>query len=166
MPRLNTLFLDRDGVINKKLEGRYIRDWEDFEFISKSRFALSELANKFERIIIITNQQGIGKGIMSKDDLHLLHQKMINEIEKKGGRIDKIYFCPHLEKENCNCRKPRIGMIENAIKDFPSINIKKAYLVGDSSSDIQAGEKIGIKSVKVDNQFTLSDWTKQLELLK
>ena len=86
--------------------------------------------------------------------------------KKKGGRIDKIYFCPHLEKDNCNCRKPKTGMIENAIIDFPSINIKKAYLVGDSSSDIQAGEKIGIKSVRVDNQFTLSDWTKQLELLK
>ena len=99
---------------------------------------------------------------MSKDDLDFLHQKMINEIQKKGGRIDKIYFCPHLEKDNCNCRKPKTGMIENAITDFPSINIKEAYLVGDSSSDIQAGEKIGIKSIKVDNQFTLFDWENQL----
>ena len=162
MPKFDTLFLDRDGVINKKLEGRYVRDWEEFEFMPKARFALSELSKKFERIIIITNQQGIGKGIMNKNDLHLLHQKMINEIEKKGGKIDKIYFCLHLEKDNCNCRKPKIGMIENAIKDFPSINIQNTYLIGDSPFDIQAGEKAGIKSIKVDNKFTLFDWAKQL----
>mgnify|MGYP001278707741 CR=1 FL=1 len=108
----------------------------------KALFALTELAKKFERIIIITNQQGIGKGIMSKDDLNILHQKMIDEIEKAGGQIDKIYFCLHLEKDNCNCRKPKIGMIENAINDFPSINLQKAYLIGDSLSDIQAGERL------------------------
>ena len=87
MPKFDTLFLDRDGVINKKLEGRYVRDWEEFEFMPKACFALSELSKKFERIIIITNQQGIGKGIMSKDDLHFLHQKMTDEIEKKGGKM-------------------------------------------------------------------------------
>lgn len=162
MPKFDTLFLDRDGVINKKLDGRYVKDWEEFEFIPKVRSALRELSKKFERIIIITNQQGIGKGIMSKDDLYLLHQEMINKIEKTGGKIDKIYFCIHLEKANCNCRKPKIGMIKNAIKDFPSINIQKTYLIGDSLSDIQAGEKAGIKSIKVDNQFTLFDWAKQL----
>ena len=162
MTKFDTLFLDRDGVINKKLKGSYVRSWDEFEFMPKALFALIELVKKFERIIIITNQQGIGKGIMSKDDLNVLHQKMTDEIEKAGGKIHKIYFCLHLENDNCNCRKPKIGMIETAIKDFPSINIKKSYLVGDSFSDIQAGEKAGIESVKVDNQFTLFDWVNQL----
>ena len=158
----DTLFLDRDGVINKKLDGKYVRNWEEFTFIPNVLSSISKLSRLFNRIIIITNQQGIGKGLMSKNDLLFLHQKMLKEIEKAGGKINKIYFCPHLETDNCNCRKPKIGMIENAIKDFPSINIQKAYLIGDSPSDIQAGEKAGIKSVKVDNQFTLFDWAKQL----
>ena len=162
MYKFDTLFLDRDGVINKKLEGRYVRTWQEFEFLPKVLSAINTLSKIFERIIIITNQQGIGKGIMTVNDLQLLHQKMKNEIMRNGGKIDKVYFCPHLENENCNCRKPEIGMIENAIKDFPTIKLQNACLVGDSSSDIQAGEKAGVKSVKVDNQFTLFDWANQL----
>ena len=99
---------------------------------------------------------------MTIDDLSLLHQKMQKEIVQNGGKIDKIYFCPHLEKENCNCRKPEIGMIKHAIKDFPIINLKQTFLVGDSPSDIAVGERTGIESIKVDNQFTLFDWANQL----
>jgi len=158
----DTLFLDRDGVINKKLDGKYVRNWEEFTFIPNVLNYISKLSQLFNRIIIITNQQGISKGIMSKNDLLFLHQKMLNEIEKAGGKINKIYFCPHLETDNCNCRKPRIGMIEKAIKDFPSINIKKSYLIGDSSSDIEAGKKAGLHTVKVDNNFTLNNWVNQI----
>ena len=158
----DTLFLDRDGVINKKLDGKYVRNWEEFTFIPNVLNYISKLSQLFNRIIIITNQQGIRKGLMSENDLLFLHQKMLNEIEKVGGKINKIYFCPHLETDNCNCRKPRIGMIEKAIKDFPSINIKKSYLIGDSSSDIEAGKRAGLHTVKVDNNFTLNNWVNQI----
>jgi D-glycero-D-manno-heptose 1,7-bisphosphate phosphatase len=158
----DTLFLDRDGVINKKLEGKYVRNWEEFEFIPNVLSSISKLSNLFNRIIIITNQQGIRKGLMSENDLLFLHQKMLNEIEKAGGKINKIYFCPHLETDNCNCRKPKIGMIEKAIQDFPSINIKKSYLIGDSPSDIEAGKRAGLHTIKVDNNFTLNNWVKQI----
>ena len=99
---------------------------------------------------------------MSEDNLLFLHQKMLNEIEQAGGKINKIYFCPHLETDNCNCRKPKIGMIEEAIQDFPFININKSYLIGDSPSDIKAGERAGLKTIKVDNNFTLNNWAKQI----
>ena len=158
----DTLFLDRDGVINKKLDGKYVRNWEEFTFIPNVLNSISKLSRLFNRIIIITNQQGIGKGLMSKNDLLFLHQKMLKEIEKAGGKINKIYFCPHLETDNCNCRKPKIGMIEKAIQDFSSINIKKSYLIGDSPSDIKAGTKAGLHTIKVDNNFTLNNWIKQI----
>ena len=162
MHKFDTLFLDRDGVINKKLEGRYVRSWQAFEFMPNALLAIKKLSKRCERIIVVTNQQGIGKGIMTTDDLSLLHQKMQEEIAQNGGKIDEIYFCPHLEKENCNCRKPGIGMIEKAMYDFPSIDLRNSFLIGDSPSDIEAGERAGIESIKVDNQFTLFDWANQL----
>lgn len=158
----DTLFLDRDGVINKKLEGRYVRNWQEFEFMPQALIAMKILSQLFNRIIIITNQQGISKGIMSENDLIILHQTMIENIQQVGGKIDKIYFCPHLEKSKCNCRKPKTGMIENAIKDFPEIRIKKSYLIGDSPSDIVAGKTMGLNTIKVDNIFTLYNWTEQI----
>ena len=162
MHKFDTLFLDRDGVINKKLEGRYVRNWQEFEFIPNALLAIKKLSKRFKRIIVVTNQQGIGKAIMTIDELSVLHELMKKEIVENGGKIDKIYFCPHLEKENCDCRKPAIGMIKRAIKDFPTLNLKKTFLVGDSLSDIEAGERAGIKTVKVNNQFTLFDWANQL----
>ena len=83
---------------------------------------------------------------------------MINEIESKGGKIDKIYFCPCLESEDCECRKPKPGMIETALQDFPEININKSYLVGDSKTDIDAGNSKGLNTIKVDNEYTLISW--------
>ena len=162
MYKFDTLFLDRDGVINKKLEGRYVRSWQEFEFMPNSLLAIKKLSKRCKKIIVVTNQQGIGKGIMTTDDLSLLHQKMQEEIAQNGGKIDEIYFCPHLEKENCKCRKPGIGMIEKAMYDFPSIDVQNSFLIGDSVSDIAAGERAGIESIKVDNQFTLFDWVNQL----
>ena len=158
MSNFDTLFLDRDGVINVKLEGKYVQNFSEFEFISGSLSAISKLSQLFFRIIIITNQQGIGKGIMTQFDLNTLHFKMQQKIECYGGRIDKIYFCPHLESDNCLCRKPRPGMIKNAIIDFPEIKIDHSYLVGDSDSDIEAGRIMQLKTIKVDNNYTLEKW--------
>ncbi|MFA5541921.1 MAG: HAD-IIIA family hydrolase, partial [Bacteroidales bacterium] len=102
-----TLFLDRDGVINTRLVDDYVKTWKEFEFIEGVLEAISIFSKEFDRIFIVTNQQGIGKGIMSEEDLDKIHSRMIEEIEAKGGRIDKIYFCKHLAKENHIDRKPR-----------------------------------------------------------
>ena len=123
--------------------------------------AISKLSDVFQFIIIITNQQGIGKGLMTKSDLEHMHDEMIKEISKKGGRIDAIYYCPDLASKKCNCRKPGTKMFENAYKDFPEIDIKKSYMIGDSDSDIEAGKAMHLNTVKVDNNYTLAKWTEE-----
>ena len=162
MHKLDTLFLDRDGVINVKLDGQYVKNADEFEFITGAEIAISKLSKIFNRILIVTNQQGIAKGIMSVMDLGFLHEYMIFELKKKGGVIDKIYYCPHLAAENCNCRKPNPGMIQQAIIDFPEIKVAESYLIGDSDTDILAGNKMGLITVKVDNEYTLSKWCDEL----
>lgn len=162
MHSLDTLFLDRDGVINVKLEARYVRNSNEFEFMQGALVAISKLSKLFKRILIVTNQQGIGKGIMTEADLNLLHSFMTSEIGKLNGKIDKIYFCPHLVSVNCNCRKPNPGMINQAIADFPDIDRQNSYLIGDSDSDIEAGNCMNLNTVKVDNEYTLAKWTAEL----
>ena len=162
MHSFDTLFLDRDGVINEKLEGRYVRDFSEFKFMLGALEVISKLSNVFSRIIIITNQQGIAKGIISDADLNALHTKMEEKIEQSGGKLNKIYYCPHLEEFDCRCRKPKPGMIEQAIIDFPEIIIENSYLIGDSDSDIEAGKRMNLNTVKVDNDYTLAKWTTDL----
>ena len=162
MHKLDTLFLDRDGVINIKMEGRYLQDFAEFKFLPDAIDAISKLTNKFNRMIIVTNQQGIEKGIMSNADLKTLHARMKEKIEQSGGRINKIYYCPHLEESDCPCRKPKPGMIEYALLDFPEIVIEDSYLIGDSDSDIEAGKRMNLSAIKVNNEYTLAKWTTEL----
>ena len=162
MHKLDTLFLDRDGVINVKLDGQYVKNTDEFEFIKGAQVAISKLSKIFNYIIVITNQQGIAKRIMSDKDLDALHEHMLLELEKNGGVIDKIYYCPHLSSENCNCRKPNPGMIQQALIDFPDIKLAHSYLIGDSDTDILAGNKMGLISIKVDDEYTLSKWCSEL----
>ena len=162
MHSFDTLFLDRDGVINVKLDERYVQDPSEFEFISGAEKAISLLSTIFKRIIIVTNQQGIGKGIMTENDLNFLHDYMISELVKSEGRIDEVYFCPHLVSEKCGCRKPNPGMIQQAKLDFPEINFENSYLVGDSLSDLEAGERMNLLAIRVDNDYTLAKWTSEL----
>ena len=99
---------------------------------------------------------------MSANDLNTLHQYMLQQLKVNGGIIEKIYYCPHLANENCSCRKPNPGMIQQAIIDFPTIKIEESYLIGDSDSDIIAGDKMGLNTIKVDNEYTLSKWYDEL----
>ena len=158
----DTLFLDRDGVINKKLEGRYVTNFNEFIFVKNSDLAIRKLHKIFKRILIVTNQQGIGKGIMTEDDLNLLHLQMQRKLNPDFDLIDKIYFCPCLEGDSCNCRKPKTGMLEEAKLDFPEIIIKNSFLIGDSESDIEAGNKFGLKTIKVNETYTLNNWLESI----
>jgi D-glycero-D-manno-heptose 1,7-bisphosphate phosphatase len=162
MHSFDTLFLDRDGVINVKLDERYVQNPSEFEFMPGAKRAIHLLSTIFKRILIVTNQQGIGKGLMSVTDLSFLHDYMLAEITKSGGRIDKVYFCPHLASEKCGCRKPNAGMIHQAKLDFPGINIGNSYLVGDSLSDVEAGKRMNLITIRVDNEYTLAKWTAEL----
>lgn len=150
---VKTLFLDRDGVINKKMEGDYVRNWEQFEFLPNVIEALKILNTLFDRIIIVTNQRGIGRGLMTIKDLEDIHKNMIKIFLKHDIKIDKIYYCPHdYEKEICNCRKPKIGMALQAKEDFPDIDFRNSIMVGDSFSDIKFGKNAGMKSFLLGNE--------------
>ena len=141
-----TLFLDRDGVINHEKKEDYIRNWTEFEFYKESLLALPILAQKFNKIIITTNQKGIGKGLMSADDLALIHQNMTNKIVEFGGRIDAIYYCPDLDNASIN-RKPQPGMAYQAKTTFPEIDFKRSIMVGNRMSDMEFGRNAGMHTV-------------------
>lgn len=119
-----TLFLDRDGVINKKIDGDYVRNLKMFEWINGSKEAIVLLSKIFREIIVVTNQQGVGKNLMNLNDLKKIHSFMISEIETEGGRIDAVYFSPHLANENNPMRKPGVGMLLKAKEEFPAIDFK------------------------------------------
>jgi histidinol-phosphate phosphatase family protein len=142
-----TLFLDRDGVINKRIADDYVKRWEDFEFLEGVTEALKKLQNVFGKILVVTNQQGIGKGLYTAEDLDLIHGNMIYEVKKLGGRIDKVYFSPYLHSENHPTRKPGTGMAMLAQQEFPGINFKKSVMVGDSMSDMKFGRSCRMTTV-------------------
>jgi len=155
--------LDRDGVINKKMpEDDYVKEWEEFIFLPGVFEAVSNIKGKGYLIIIITNQRCIARNIIDEDTLRGIHEKMVSEIQKHGGHIDSIYFCPHNIDDNCKCRKPEIGMISNALADFKKVDIEidleKSYMVGDSEKDIKAGNSAGVKTIRIGKKISIADF--------
>jgi len=146
-----SLFLDRDGVINKRIVDDYVKSVDEFHFIEGSLAAIAELSKLFERIVVVTNQQGIGKGIMTERNLSDVHRYMLSEIEREGGKIDAVYFAPQLSSENSEMRKPNPGMALQAKQDFTEIDFSKSVLIGDSDSDVRFGQNLGMITVKLDN---------------
>jgi len=141
------LFLDRDGVINERLPGQYVKTKEDFVFMPGALQTFSQLAKRTTRIIIVTNQQGVGKEIMTYDELDQVHTHMQAQIEEHGGRVDAIYSCTELETDKSNCRKPSPAMGIWAKMRFPELDFARALMVGDSVSDILFGKHLGMKTV-------------------
>jgi len=144
-----TLFLDRDGVINKKLENDYIKNVNEFIFIEGVLKSLSILSLIFDRIVIVTNQQGVGKKLMNLEDLENIHSKMLGEIYNNKGRIDKIYYCTAKREDDSFFRKPNVGMALRAKKDFPEIVFKKSVIAGDTVTDMQFGRKMRMVNVLI-----------------
>jgi histidinol-phosphate phosphatase family protein len=150
------LFLDRDGVINRRIPGDYIKRWDEFEFLPGTLEAIARFSGIFGHIFVVTNQQGIGKGLMTIDSLNSLHQKMVEEIHTAGGHIDKIYFCPDLEKSGSLYRKPAIGMALQARKDFPGIKLNHSVVAGDSISDMKFGRSAGMTTCLIGEDIELA----------
>ncbi len=147
-----TLFLDRDGVINRKLENDYVKHWVQFEFLENVLIALKTFNSFFGRIVVVTNQQGIGKGYYKTEDLELIHKNMLYELTYAGGRIDKVYFSPHLDSAKHPTRKPGTGMGLMAKQDFPEIDFTKSIIVGDSLSDMEFGRALGMKTIFISEE--------------
>lgn len=147
-----TLFLDRDGVINVRLIDDYVKNINEFEFLPGVLDAFKIFTEKFGRIIIVTNQQGVGKGLMTLQDVDTVHQFMTKEIEAQKGRIDAIYVCPQLKSDPDNFRKPSPRMAYMAQHDFPEIDFDKSIMIGDSNSDIEFGKNAGMYTILIGDE--------------
>jgi len=148
-----TIFLDRDGIINKK-RNDYVKNINEFEFLPNVFEAIKKINELGFKIIIITNQSVVNRQIISEEELKGIHKYMMNEFKEKSCEISKIYYCPHKPNENCNCRKPNVGMIQQAVKDL-DIDLSNSLLIGDSDSDIEAAKKMKIKSIKMKTNGSL-----------
>lgn len=147
-PQDQFLFLDRDGILNKHLPGDYVRNWSMWEWLPGVLDSMPKLAQRYQRIFIVTNQQGVGKGLMTQADLDDVHRHMLSDIENAGGRIDKVYVCTDLESSHSPNRKPEIGMALQAQRDFPEVDFHRSVMVGDSKSDELFAQRSGMRFVE------------------
>jgi D-glycero-alpha-D-manno-heptose 1-phosphate guanylyltransferase len=143
-----TLFLDRDGVINYEKKDDYIRNWQEFKFYDGAKDALKIFAEKFGTIIVVSNQRGIGKGLMTEEDLLNIHQNMQLAIENAGGRVDGIYYCTAVDSKAIY-RKPNPGMAFSAKRDFLGIDLERSIIAGNKPSDMLFGKYAGMYSVYI-----------------
>ena len=143
-----TLFIDRDGVINHEKKEDYILNWNEFVFYDGVKEAMKILNPLFGRIVMVTNQKGVGRGLMSLDDLQNIHTNMLSEIEANGGRVDHIFFCSDIDSNSPN-RKPNPGMAFQAKTKYPEIDFSKSLMVGNKISDMEFGRNADINTVFV-----------------
>lgn len=141
-----TIFLDRDGVINHEKKNDYILNKDEFVFYEGVKEAIKIFSEKFARIFIVTNQRGIGKGLMTENDLKEIHGYMIEEIEKEGGKIDGIYYCTSLDNKHPD-RKPNPGAAFKIKRDFPEVDLSKTIMAGNKLSDMLFARNAGLYSV-------------------
>jgi D-glycero-D-manno-heptose 1,7-bisphosphate phosphatase len=135
------VFLDRDGVINHDSPD-YIKSWEEFDFLPGSLEAIRLLTRQGFHLILITNQSILHRGMVPADVLHHIHERLRVAVEAAGGRIEDIFFCPHRPDENCDCRKPRPGLVLQA-RARHGIDLSRSIMIGDSATDILCGRRAG-----------------------
>jgi D-glycero-D-manno-heptose 1,7-bisphosphate phosphatase len=137
------IFLDRDGVL---IENRsdYVRDWSQVNVLPDAIRALSSLTVKNYKVIIVTNQSAVGRGLMSLKTANEINEQLVNLIHRQGGKLDAVYICPHRPEENCFCRKPRPGLLLQAANDL-SLDLSRSWMIGDAWSDLQAGQMAGVR---------------------
>lgn len=144
---MKMVILDRDGVINQDSK-YYIKSPEEWVPIEGSLQAIAKLSNSGFKVVIATNQSGLGRGLFSVDDLASIHQKLIKMVEGAHGTIDGIFYCPHLPQDDCNCRKPKTGLLEQIEQNFGA-SLSCVPFVGDSVKDIQSALAYGCKAMLV-----------------
>jgi D-glycero-D-manno-heptose 1,7-bisphosphate phosphatase len=148
--RIQFVFLDRDGVINRKpSEDRTISRWEDFEILPGVEEAIARLNSTGRKVIVITNQRGIALGKYTEKDLEMLHASLREHMAQHHAHIDAIYYCPH-DRGVCDCRKPGPGMFEQAFRDFPQASGSNSAMIGDSISDIEGGLRLGMRTIFIE----------------
>ncbi len=156
LANIEFVFLDRDGVLNRKPPaGQFVTCWEDFELLPGVGDAIAKLNRSGRKAIVVTNQRGVALGLYSLEDLAAMHDRLREKLAAHGAHLDAIYICPHDEGQ-CSCRKPQTGLFEQAFRDFPAAHAGNSVVVGDSLRDIEAGRRLGMRTVLVDDGATQS----------
>jgi len=139
------VFLDRDGVL---IENRadYIREWSQVVFLPNTISALSKFRNTEYKIVMVTNQSAVGRGLISLNTAKEINRRLAGVIEENGGRIDAIYMCPHAPEDRCDCRKPRSGLLLQAAHEL-SLDLSSSWMIGDAWSDLLAGQSTNLRGV-------------------
>ena len=146
------VFLDRDGVLNRKMpEGAYVTDWSQFQWLPGAVEAIARMNRAGMTVIVVSNQRGIALGLFTDDELGVIHHNMRTHLAQHGAQLDAIYYCPH-DVGECRCRKPDVGLFEQACKDFPLASADNGVIIGDSLSDIQAGQRMGMKTIFIQGE--------------
>ena len=156
-PQDEFLFLDRDGVLNRQIVGDYVRNWSMWEWLPGVLETMPVLAKRYKRIFLVSNQQGVGKGLMTADDLEDIHRNMMAEIQAAGGRIDRIYTCTELESTHSPNRKPETGMALQAQKDFPEVDFHRSLMAGDTITDMLFAQKAHMRAVYITKNNPVPD---------
>jgi len=143
--KTGAIFLDRDGVINENSED-HVKSWDEFHFITNAIRTIRELTETGMPIFVVTNQGAVNRGMMTVDDLNDIHGRMLEAITEGGGKITKVFFCPHTADENCTCRKPEPGMLLQAAEEY-NIDLKQSFMVGDAWTDMAAGREAGTYNI-------------------
>ena len=153
MNKKKAVFLDRDGVINKnKID--YVKTISELEIFPNIEIPIKKLKKNNFYVIIITNQSAINRNLMTHEQLNEIHLHIQQYLKSFDTSIDNFYFCPHKPDENCNCRKPKSGMLLKAMKEF-NIDPKLSWMIGDNDSDIQAGLNVGCQTIKIGEKINL-----------
>ena len=146
--RQKIVFLDRDGVITRGFDNSYVDRVEKLSFVPHSLRALRRLKEAGYKVIVVSNQAGVGKGVYSMKMLREVTERIQQAVREKGGRLHAIYYCPHRPEDRCSCRKPKVGLFRKAKRRF-GIRFKEAFFVGDSRVDVEAGKAIGCRTILV-----------------
>ena len=145
------VFIDRDGTICKDVH--YMRSPEQFELLPGAAEGIKLLNELDVKVIVATNQSGVARGYFTEADLQKIHERMIEELSKRGARIDAIYYCPHHPNDDCDCRKPKVGMLKQAARDF-GLELGKCFIIGDKKLDVETGRNAGCTSILIPSSET------------
>ncbi|MBI4534932.1 MAG: D-glycero-beta-D-manno-heptose 1,7-bisphosphate 7-phosphatase [Ignavibacteriae bacterium] len=147
------MFIDRDGTLNEEMD--FIRTPDDLKLINGAAASVRKLNERGLATVVISNQSGVARGYLTEEDLARIHEKLIQELSREGASVDRIYYCPHHPTDgnapynnDCECRKPKPGMLKRAEKDL-GIDLRKSFVVGDSVVDMQAGAAVGATTILV-----------------
>ena len=155
MNKLKTVFVDRDGVINQE-RSDYVKSISELEIYPNVAKNIKLLKDAGFLVVVITNQSAVNRGIVTPEMINQIHNSIQDHLKKSGTFLDGFYYCPHTPNENCNCRKPKSGLLEKAILEL-NIDLNSSWLIGDRDSDIEAANSIGCKAIKISDSFSLDN---------